>query len=138
MTPPGTHPPTHRPSTPTGHVVGVDLNDGWIALPLAAALAAAGALVWQRRRQRYQYGPLDPTELDDVDLIPLPGTITAARRALREQAPHLLSPPPAAQPTVAGYAADQYRQPLPSPDPTASTSLVWRTSPISCPAPGSA
>jgi hypothetical protein len=85
---------------------------------LAAALSAAAAMVWRRRRNRYHPGPLDSVELADVDLIPLPGTITAARQALREQVPQFLDPSPDVQPTVAAYAADKYSLPLPSPGPS--------------------
>jgi DNA-binding SARP family transcriptional activator len=117
-TDPSVHAPSDLPAEHRHETVGVELSDGWIGLPLAAALAAAAAMVWRHRRRRYRFGLLDPADLDDVDLIPLPGTITAARRALREHAPHLLDPPPAVQPAVAAYSADPHSQPPPPPGPT--------------------
>jgi hypothetical protein len=74
-------------------------------LPLAAALIAAAAMVWQRRRHRYVPRPVSDEPLDDPDLRPLPPVVNRLRHAVREQHPDLLDPPPAPrQPTVAQYA----------------------------------
>lgn len=115
--------PTDRtqpaPAPHPGRAVGVDLPGGWVALPFAAAISAAGALVWLRRRRRYRYAPLEDVELssdgllfDDPDLQPLPAVVDRMRRAVREHAPHLLDPP-APRPTISEYLADpaQYRPP---------------------------
>jgi DNA-binding SARP family transcriptional activator len=83
---------------------GVTLPGGWVSLPLAAALVAAGAMVWLRRRHRYRPPPVDAADVDDSDLRPLPPPVTKLRRAVRERAPELLDPPPP-PPTVAQYAS---------------------------------
>lgn len=94
------------------HEDGVDLPEGWITLPMAAALTTAAALVWLRRRHRWIPEPLD-VEPDDSDLQPPPAVVTRIRRAVRTKAPHLLppaqpasQPEPANQPPVADPAAD--------------------------------
>ncbi|MEJ3741747.1 bacterial transcriptional activator domain-containing protein [Actinomycetes bacterium KLBMP 9797] len=98
--PPSSDPPAEHSDPDSGE--GVALPGGWVGLPLAAALVAAGAMVWLRRRHRYRPRPLDATA-DDSDLRPLPPPVARLRRAVREQAPQLLDPPPP-QPTVAEYA----------------------------------
>jgi DNA-binding SARP family transcriptional activator/nucleoid-associated protein YgaU len=105
-------PPAHEPEDEPGAA----FDGGWIGLPLAAALVAAAALVWRRRRHRYIPGPLTPEELEDPDLRPMPSPIAAARRAVREQAPELLNPPEE-PPTVTEYAASGYAHRLPPPGP---------------------
>ena len=109
--PPAQQQPAHR------H--GVNLPGGWISLPLAAALVAAAAMVWLRRRHRYVPTPLGPRS-DDADLRPLPPVVNRVRRAVREQAPDLLHPPASVTPTVADYhAADaQHRPDLPPVGPS--------------------
>jgi DNA-binding SARP family transcriptional activator len=95
-----------------GHRHGVSLPGGWISLPFAAALVAAAAMVWLRRRHRYVPTPLDPDASDDEDLRPLPPVVNRVRRAVREQAPELLQPTPPATPTVADFhAADAAHRP---------------------------
>jgi DNA-binding SARP family transcriptional activator len=100
---------------PTGHGVGVDLSGGWVTVPFAAVISAAGALVWLRRRRRHHYTLLDDLDLtgdgldpDDEDLQPLPAIVHRMRRAVREHAPRLLDPPPE-QPTVTDYITDPAR-----------------------------
>jgi nucleoid-associated protein YgaU/DNA-binding SARP family transcriptional activator len=85
---------------------GVELPGGWVSIPLAAAIAAAGGMVWLRRRHRYAPGPVARPVHDDPDLRPLPPAVAVLRGRLREQAPQLLdaSAKPQ-QPTVAEYAA---------------------------------
>jgi DNA-binding SARP family transcriptional activator len=105
---PHSDPPAHQP----GNRNGVSLPGGWISLPFAAALVAVAALVWLRRRHRYVPTPLDPDASDDEDLRPLPPVVNRVRRAMREQAPELLSPTPPARPTVADFhAADTAQGP---------------------------
>jgi DNA-binding SARP family transcriptional activator len=101
---PHSDPPAHS-QPERGH--GVNLPGGWISLPLGAALVAAAAMVWLRRRHRYTPTPLDPraTEAQDADLRPLPPVVNRVRRAVREQAPDLLQSPNPAMPTVADYHA---------------------------------
>jgi nucleoid-associated protein YgaU/DNA-binding SARP family transcriptional activator len=85
---------------------GVELPGGWVSIPLAAAIAAAGSMVWLRRRHRYAPGPVARPVHDDPDLRPLPPAVAVLRGRVREQAPQLLdaSVEPR-QPTVAEYAA---------------------------------
>jgi DNA-binding SARP family transcriptional activator/nucleoid-associated protein YgaU len=127
--------PAASPAHQAGSTTGVDLPGGWVTIPFAAAVSAAGALVWLRRRRRHRYAPLEEFDLtgdgldpDDSDLQPLPAIVHRMRRAVREQAPRLLDPPPA-QPTITEYVADptRYRPPPvgPSgPDLTGLTDLA--------------
>jgi nucleoid-associated protein YgaU len=94
--------PAERPGA-TDRQPGVDLPGGWVGLGLAAALVAAGGMVWLQRRRRYIPGQLAGPELNDPDLAPLPAALRLMRRRVRVQAPELLDPPPA-QPTVAESA----------------------------------
>jgi DNA-binding SARP family transcriptional activator len=98
----------------------VNLPGGWITLPLAAALVAAAAMVWLRRRHRYVPKPLPAGTTDEADLRPLPPVVNRVRRAVREQAPEQLPPPAPPAPTVADYrAADaQHRPDLPPVGPS--------------------
>ncbi len=106
---PHSDPPAHQQPA-RSH--GVQLPGGWISLPLAAALVAAAALVWLRRRHRYVPTRLGRDIRDDQDLRPLPLVVNRVRRAVREQDPDLLGPPAAATPTVADYhAADTADRP---------------------------
>lgn len=91
---------------------GVDLPGGWIGLPFAAALLAAAALVWRRRRHRYTAATADDRLGNDPDLAPLPPLVTRLGHAVRHQAPELLNPPDTPRPTVADHAIDT-RSPLP-------------------------
>jgi DNA-binding SARP family transcriptional activator/nucleoid-associated protein YgaU len=109
--------PAASPAQPAGHGAGVDLPGGWVTIPFAAAISAAAALVWLRRRRRHRYAPLEDFDLtgdgldpDDEDLQPLPAIVHRMRRAVREHAPRLLDPPPP-QPTVTEYLADPARYP---------------------------
>ena len=90
--------------------IGVPLPGGWISLPFAVALVAAGAMVWLRRRHRYVPKPLNRAARADAtgtdpDLRPLPPVMHRIHRAARQQAPDLLDPPAGPQPTVADYTA---------------------------------
>jgi DNA-binding SARP family transcriptional activator/nucleoid-associated protein YgaU len=87
---PPASPPGEQASTPEHP--GVWLPGGWMDLPLAAALVAAAAAVWIRRRMTHLYPPLeeDPSAGDtDDDLQALPAVMTRLRRAVREHAQHL-------------------------------------------------
>ena len=61
---------------------GIDLpGSGWVAAPLAAAVAAAAALVWIQRRRRYRPRSPGSADRDDADLVPLPRTVAALHQA---------------------------------------------------------
>ena len=108
----------------------VELPGGWVSIPLAAALAAAGSMVWLRRRHRYAPGPVARPVADDPDLRPLPPAVAVLRRQVREQAPHLLdTPAEARQPTVAEYAASGEPPVLPPVGPS-GPELAGLTGPI--------
>jgi DNA-binding SARP family transcriptional activator/nucleoid-associated protein YgaU len=117
---PSRAPTPERPSTPESpsveahHSKGVDLPGGWVTVPLAAALAGAGSLVWLRRRRRYIPGPIARPAADDPDLRPLPPAVAALRRGTRQQGPDLPHPEPPPQPTVRD-AARAPEPPTPSP-----------------------
>ncbi len=108
-------PSTDPPADSSPHRgVGVQLPGGWVTLPLAAALVAAAAMVWLRRRRRYIPRPPSPElRLDDPDLRALPPVVTRLRRAVRQEAPELLHPPTPRQPTVAEYANSDEQLDLP-------------------------
>jgi DNA-binding SARP family transcriptional activator len=76
------------PSSDQRHNAGVELpNHGWVAAPVAAAIAAAAALVWIQRRRRYRPGSSTGSRRDDPDLTPLPHTIAVLQRARPDPAP---------------------------------------------------
>jgi DNA-binding SARP family transcriptional activator len=103
LTSPSDEAPEPAPDADDGQ--GVELPGGWVGLPLAAALIAAAAMVWRRRRHRYVPRPVRDEPLDDPDLRPLPPVVNRLRHAVRQQAPDLLDPPPGPrQPTVTEYA----------------------------------
>ncbi|HEV7899831.1 MAG TPA: BTAD domain-containing putative transcriptional regulator [Planosporangium sp.] len=109
---------THRPAAHSpARGVGVSLPGGWVSLPLAAAIALAGGMVWRWRRRRYRPGPLAGPVLHDPDLPPLPAVVDMARREVRRHAPDLLRPP---RDTLTVREAAELRragQPLPPPPP---------------------
>ena len=127
-----TTPLAESPERQSGSSSGVDLTGGWVAIPFAAAISAAGALVWLHRRRRYRYASLDPGHPDtdgllddDEDLQPLPAIVHRLRRAVRDQDPEWLDPPPL-QPTVAEYVAapDRYQPPPAGPSGLDLTGLT--------------
>lgn len=65
----------------------------WLPRGVAEQVAAAGALVWLRRRRAYQPRPPGSADRDDLDIAPLPTTVTTVQAALAEQ-PHQLPTPP--------------------------------------------
>ncbi|MEU8284223.1 BTAD domain-containing putative transcriptional regulator [Micromonospora sp. NPDC048905] len=94
---------------PPGEDRGVGVPGGWVGIGLAAALVAASSIVWLRRRTRYNpIADIDPAT--DPTLQPLPAVVSRLRRAVREQAPELMAPPPP-QPTVRDLAGAE-RPPL--------------------------
>ena len=78
-------PPPSSVRRPSG-TNGVTVPGGWVDLPLAAAIVSVAALVWLQRRRRY-----DPSAtagpVVDVDLRPLPASVTRMRRTLRTTVP---------------------------------------------------
>jgi DNA-binding SARP family transcriptional activator len=89
--------PSHAPSS--ARTNGLEVPGGWITLPLAAALTAAGATALLRRRRPYRADdadldrPIDDhIDADDDDLQPLPAVVLAARRNVRRLAPDVLHP----------------------------------------------
>lgn len=79
---PGT--PTREPHHADGHNSdrGVELPDhGWVAVPVAAAVTAAAALVWLQRRRRYRPQPITGTRRADSDLALLPSTVAVLHQA---------------------------------------------------------
>lgn len=103
------------PSQPRRRDAGVPLPGGWIGLPLAAALVAAGTMVWLQRRHRYIPQPIHQVLADNTDLRPLPPVMTHIRRAVRQHAPQLLEPTTTASPTVADHLATSPKQRSPQP-----------------------
>ncbi|MET8836975.1 hypothetical protein ABZV78_24095 [Micromonospora sp. NPDC004540] len=73
------HPNDGAVDTQTGG--GITVPGGWLPDTTAQQVAAAAALVWLRRRRAYQPGQPSP---DDLDLAPLPTTVTAVRTALTD------------------------------------------------------
>jgi DNA-binding SARP family transcriptional activator len=97
---PAANPPWHR--SPIGD--GIHLPGGWITTGLGAALLAAVAMVWRRRRHRYIPTPITTPVLDDADLTPPLAALTRIRQGLRRtRLQHL--PEPARSVTVREYNA---------------------------------
>ena len=111
--------PSRPAPADAAHRDGVRVPGGWVTLPLAASLTAAGALLWLRRRHRYVPGQPGDTDTDDPGLSPLPAAIATMARAVRRRAPALLQPAPP-QPSVAGYRRipETERPDLPAPGPS--------------------
>jgi len=97
---------------------GVDLAGGWVALPLAAGLLTATAMVWRRRRHRYRPTPIAGPRLDDPDLLPPLAAMTRIRTSMRRAAPATLDEQPA--PTVREYRAAVVKPVLPPVGPSGS------------------
>ncbi|MCA2216304.1 LysM peptidoglycan-binding domain-containing protein [Jidongwangia harbinensis] len=120
--PASTAPPRPResepPATGTPEQTGVDLPGGWVGLPLAAALAAATAMVWRRRRHRYTPTPITSDHLHDADLLPPLAAMTRIRTRLRRPSPDILDEHP--MPTVREYQVAAVKPALPSTGPSGS------------------
>ncbi|MFI6079111.1 hypothetical protein ACIA5C_47160 [Actinoplanes sp. NPDC051343] len=86
-----------------GPLDGIDVPGGWITLGLGGALLAAVAMVWRRRRHRYQPTPITRPRLDDLDLLPPLAAMTRIRTSLRRTAPETLDEHPVTAPTVREY-----------------------------------
>jgi two-component SAPR family response regulator len=111
----------HGYETPSaGPVDGVDVPGGWITLGLGAGLVAAVAMVWRRRRHRYQPTPITSPHLDDPDLLPPLAAMTRLRTSLRRTAPETLDEQPTAAPTVREYRAADVKPALPPVGPSGS------------------
>ncbi|MEU9507135.1 hypothetical protein AB0D32_12730 [Micromonospora sp. NPDC048170] len=80
------------PTSQQAAAAGVDVPGGWIPADTAHQIAAAGALVWLRRRRAYQPQPLGRRR-DDSDLAALPPTVTAVQATLAAT-PATPAPPP--------------------------------------------
>ncbi|MFC3504090.1 hypothetical protein ACFOOK_24395 [Micromonospora krabiensis] len=63
---------------------GIAVSGGWLPREVAEQVAAAGALVWLRRRRTYRPRPPAPLARDDQDLAPLPPTAVAVQAALAD------------------------------------------------------
>jgi DNA-binding SARP family transcriptional activator len=129
--------PTTRPTsedTPAAHdSAGVSLPGGWLTLPLAAAIAAAGTMVWRQRSRTSTPASRDGHATQDPRTRALPAVMTTIRRQVREQDPDLFEVP-APQPTVAAFNAtdptDRADPPPPGPsgpDLAGITGLVTAT-----------
>ncbi|WP_433230068.1 AfsR/SARP family transcriptional regulator [Micromonospora sp. CA-248260] len=70
---------------------GVDVPGGWIPADTAHQIAAAGTLVWLRRRRLYRPPPPEQPR-DDSDLTALPRTVTAVQAALADTPPTPATP----------------------------------------------
>jgi DNA-binding SARP family transcriptional activator len=118
-----TQTPADQPTQESDDEYGVAVPNGWVTIGLAAAVAAAAAVVWLRRRHRYDpHTPSDPAT--DPTLQPLPATVTRLRREVRRQAPHLLDPPDPG-PTVREYAQMDPKPTLPEPGPHGPELAGW-------------
>ncbi|MGQ5263333.1 BTAD domain-containing putative transcriptional regulator [Micromonospora sp. ZYX-F-536] len=71
-----------RGTTVTIDPDGVTVPGGWIPHASAEQVAAAAALVWLRRRRAYRPDEAGPAQRDNLDLAPLPETVTATHAAL--------------------------------------------------------
>ncbi|WP_091456095.1 AfsR/SARP family transcriptional regulator [Micromonospora inyonensis] len=60
---------------------GVVVPGGWLPQETAEQIAAAGALLWLRRRRSYRPDVPDPAR-HDADLVPLPAVVAAAQTAV--------------------------------------------------------
>ncbi len=112
-TPPA--PPAGAPADHDTHRPGVELpGGGWVAAPLAGAVAAAAALVWIHRRRRYRPRPPTGTVRADPDLTPLPETVAilqaAAPRPTREDTMADRAPETAEAATVTPAALGTHAQ----------------------------
>lgn len=79
---------TARPNRQTpdqnAEAAGVVVPGGWVPQDTAEQIAAAGALLWLRRRRTYR--PAGPNlARGDTDLAPLPPVVTAAQAAVAAQ-----------------------------------------------------
>jgi DNA-binding SARP family transcriptional activator len=105
---------------------------GWISLPFAGSLAAAGAMVWLRRRHRYIPRTSNRPAGDDPSLRPLPSVMRTVNRDVRQRTLDSLEPA-TAPPTVAEYtrAAPGNRPDLPpvGPDGLDLAGLAGRVPP---------
>ncbi|MGV9976588.1 AfsR/SARP family transcriptional regulator [Micromonospora wenchangensis] len=84
-------PPALTPTSTGEHLpqtadAGVDVPGGWIPADTAHQIAAAGTLVWLRRRRLYRPPPPGQPR-DDSDLTALPPTVTAVQAALADTPP---------------------------------------------------
>ncbi|QDY11201.1 hypothetical protein FJK98_32045 [Micromonospora sp. HM134] len=70
---------------------GVDVPGAWIPADTAHQIAAAGTLVWLRRRRLYRPPPPGQRR-DDSDLTALPPTVTAVQAALADTPPTPATP----------------------------------------------
>ncbi|MGS2619783.1 AfsR/SARP family transcriptional regulator [Micromonospora sp. LZ34] len=75
---------------------GIAVSGGWLPREVADQVAAAGALVWLRRRRTYRPRPPGPSAREDQDLAPLPATALAVQAALADR------PQPAADAATTG------------------------------------
>ncbi|MET8149108.1 BTAD domain-containing putative transcriptional regulator [Actinoplanes sp. NPDC049668] len=114
------HPSPTAPADP--RIDGRAVPHGWITLPLAASLAAAGATVWLRRRHRTVVpAQRRRTTDDDPSLTPLSPMIAAIRHKVGQQEPTSTgtsSTPPSVIDAAGLPAAVQ--PDLPPPGPTAA------------------
>jgi DNA-binding SARP family transcriptional activator len=121
---------TDRPAPPVTRDVGVRLPGGWVPIPLAAALIAAAALVWLRRRHRYVPGKLAGPVLSDPDLQPLPPAVTVLRRGVRRDTPDLLPPTPGPVPEADPSRGAEVTRPPATPPSVPEVAVAEELPPI--------
>ncbi|MFK3980589.1 BTAD domain-containing putative transcriptional regulator [Micromonospora sp. NPDC050397] len=110
---------------------GLVLAGGWVPQSTAEQIAAAGALVWLRRRRSYRPDPSKNPSHDDSDLTPLPATVTAVQAAL--------APSPSGGPNAGQPVPTSIEQTTGRPRDTQSLSLAdLPTAGLSLTGPGAA
>ncbi len=113
-----------------GVLDGVSLPGGWISAALGAALVAAVAWVWKRRRQRYIPTPIGyPESETDPSLAPPLAARTLIRQTLRRANPEALAEPTSG-PTVRQFTTAEVKPALPDTGPSGTELAGASTLPL--------